>query len=631
MLEPLSPENSSQYGALDSPRFAESNNEAYKRLKVEFEAVEKRLESLKEEISHNKSKYFTGIAFISFTKMAHKEKVTREAQFSAIRWFFNGCKYKVQFRSDRIEERPLIRIDPAPEPDEILWENLKYDFKKQTKMKMVTIAAVAIILMLSFCMIFGLKYLAYTIKKQYKGDLITVTNPDGTSYQKYRELSTEEDAQLQFISIVIFACAKVVNKIIDAVVAKLAVFERMYTKSILYTSAIQKIVLSQFLNTSVLIVIVHYFLKGDERYVFWGSGSLLVDIWYLMVFYSIVLPCFYIFNIPIFWNALKKCRLKRSQNTSRYTQQQANKIYEGVPCNPVRSYSDIYQIILTSLFFAPVFPMGVGILMGSLCIVYWVEKFYLLRLHSKPIALQADICLNTLSWIKVAGFTLTVGELYVDLLLRGTSDLSKLLITQTVVSFAFIWIPIEDIFLEFYTYTGEEAELKCNLDYRDCKRVLDTDYSRSNPFTKNSALMNHIQIIKRVQLLKKRSASNILKDSFKIKLKEESVPKINILTPEGLKQEHNKFQLKGPKDDDWQLTAKNKIEQVDNLTLKSKEEARKALTNIDKKEQEQSNKKLFESKKNPNTQEEDSIAKVKMSPKTKLGPKKVKVKVKVSS
>ena len=497
--------------------------EEYKKLKEEYNTIERAIYQYKDNILCNKSTYFTGVAFISFDKMKDKDDVVDNAHLSAWSWFFRGCKYKLRYKSPGIAETPLLRVQEAPEPAEILWENLKYGFKLQTKMKLLNVFVAGFILACSLLMMFGLKYASYKIKKKYKGDVITVTNPNGTKYEKYRDLTSSEDGQLQIISIMIFALAKVVNKIIDAVVAKLAILERNHTKSALYTSASNKIVMSQFLNTSVLITIVHYLLKGDDRYVIWGSGSLLVDIWYLVVFYSMVLPGFYIVNIPIIVNAIKKCRLKRNKDSKRYTQKQAHKICEGVPMDPVKAYTDIYQIFLVCMFFAPAFPMGVGLLICSLILVYWVQRLYLLRFHRRPDMLQSDLCFDSLIFIKIGGFVLTMGELYFDIVLRGTGDLSAILITQAVISFALIWIPIEDSFLNVYSYTGDEAEIKSNLTFEECKKSMELDYARANPVTSESALLSHIKLITQLSsikrgMLRKRSSKWDLKRDSKVKL-----------------------------------------------------------------------------------------------------------------
>ena len=472
------------------------------------------------------------------------------------RWPFRGCHYKLRLRSSKIEESPLIRVEQAPEPAEVLWGNLKYDFKLQMKMKLLTIFVAGLILICSFTMIFGLKFASYKIKKNYRGDLILVTQTDGSVVEKYRDLTTAEEGQLQLISIVIFAIAKIVNKIIDAVVAKLAHFERMHTKSELYSSASNKIVMSQFLNTSVLITIVHYLLKGDERYVIWGSGSLLVDIWYLVVFYSIVLPCFYILNVPIIINAIKKCRLKRNKDSKRYTQKQAHKICEGVPMDPVKAYTDIYQIFLVCLFFSPAFPIGIGILIGSLVLVYWIQRCYLLRFHRRPEVLKSNLCLDSLIFIKIGCFVLSMGELYFDIVLRGVEYVSILLISQSIVSFCFIWIPIEDIFLSFFTYSGDEAEIKSHLTYEESKKSLDLDYVRSNPVTSTNELLRYIRLVTQMSSIKKTTL--LRRKSNLRELMQSSPMRINLHDADGRIRQS----IKSLVADEWELcmqTERNKL------------------------------------------------------------------------
>ena len=356
---------------LQNVQSIERGDSEYLKLKQQLTELKSNIGGIRLDIDNNHEKYFTGIAFISFSKMSHADQVTSKYTMSSMSWLFHGCKYKLKFRKDNQEH--IVRIDPAPEPAEIQWQNLNYPFKKQFKRKLLSVLIAAIILSISFGIIFGLKYAAYKIKKSFQ-KIETVTNSDGSSYQKAKQLESNEDALLQFISVMIFAVSKIVNKIFDKVLAKLAFWEKPYTNSSLYWSAANKTVISQFLNASCLIVIVHYILKGKERYVIWGSGSLLVDIWYLIIFYSMVTPGLYILNFGVLINQCQKCRLKKHKDSKRYTQLQAHKICEGVPMDAVRCYTDIYQIFLTALFFVPAFPICTLFMIGALVSAAWADN-----------------------------------------------------------------------------------------------------------------------------------------------------------------------------------------------------------------------------------------------------------------
>ena len=483
----------------------ERTDSAYLKLKTDLSVLKGEIKEHRNEIISNREKFFTGIAFISFNKMSHADQVTSKYKMSTLAWIFHGCKYKLRYKIPNSQDSQILRIDPAPEPAEIQWQNLKYPFRHQVKQKLLNILIAAVILSMSLGIIFGLKYAAYKIKKNFQ-KIETVSKGDGSTYQKAKPLDTGEDALLQFISIMIFTVSKIVNKIFDKVLAKLAVWEKPYTNSSLYWSTMSKTVISQFLNASCLIVIVHYVLKGAERYIIWGSGSLLVDIWYLIIFYSMVNPGLYILNFGFFVNQCKKCKLKKYKDSKRYTQLQAHKISEGVPMDAVRCYTDIYQIFLTALFFVPAFPIGAAFMIGALIVIYWTNKFYLLRVYCRPKYLQSNLAFESLVFIKVGAFVLSMGELYFDIVLRGASNASIILIVQAVVTGLLIPVPIEDMFLDFYTYSGDEAEIKADVTYEKCKKTLDLDYLRANPVTSGHALLSHIELLNNVNRSKKRGS-----------------------------------------------------------------------------------------------------------------------------
>ena len=118
-------------------------------------------------------------------------------------------------------------------------------------------------------------------------------------------------------------------------------------------------------------------------------------------------------------------------------------------------------------------------------------------------SLQSNLAFSSLIFIKFGCFVLSMGELYFDIVIRGTSDISIFLILQAVVTAIMIMVPVEDAFLDFYTYSGDEAEIKGDLTFDLCKKSLDIDYRRANPMTCEDALLNHIQLVNNIHRSKK--------------------------------------------------------------------------------------------------------------------------------
>src|SRR3990167_5191612 len=416
---------------IESQEWLNKLSERVDRIKKDANAHKKYM------LDHHET-FFTGIAFVTFEKMDHADKITSEWEMTTLNWILHGFKYKLKWS----DQKTLLRIDKGPEAEEVVWENLKFPFREQVKKKLVTLLVTLGILGVAFSIIFGLKYLNYEAKKKFKGSPIPYAKADGTTSFKLRELSSSEEGLLQFISIGIYVVSKIINKIFDKVMGALTKLEKHYTVGDYNVSAVIKTVIAQFLNTSCLIVIVHAILNSTERYFIWGSGGLMTDIQMVLIFNSIVLPLLNLVNFGLIGKLFKRCKLKKHADSKMYTQKQAHEIMEGVPMDPIRSYTDIYQILLTCCFFLPALPANALIHCLSLAAIYWIQKVYLLRFYTRPRLLQASIAFNTLIFVKIAGFVVSISELYFDWILRD--EYHTTLVIQSVFTFLMIWIPVED-------------------------------------------------------------------------------------------------------------------------------------------------------------------------------------------
>lgn len=463
----------------------------YKEKFEAFVAKRKEVKDHLEDIQQNKEKYFTGIAYVTFERMKHADLYTQKYHMSGIQWFFNCCKYKARY--EHKGKSNLIRIDPAPEPTEVLWRNLRYTYRQQIKNKTLTALFVGLILIIAFGIIFGMKYAKNEIKHKFYGHSEFYTDPKTniTSERYEHPLSRKEKGLLTLISIAIFVVCKIFNKIFDHVIESMTEHEKHYSLGHFYSSAVKKTVVSQFFTTSVLIMIAHIILHHHDLKVIWGSGSLLEDMWYLIIFNAFVVPALHLLNFQWIGKLLKRCKVRRKKDTHMYTQEQAHKIYEGPQINIVRGYVTIYQLFLTCLFFTPALPLSPGILMGTLILVYWIEKIYLLRVYALPPLLQLDIAMENLVFVKVGAFVLFAGFAFFDFVLRLT--VHPLIIVVLCITFALIFLPVEDMLMEVYQYTGDEAESKIHHSYHSLEHKFDTNYDRLNPVTKHLAILQHME------------------------------------------------------------------------------------------------------------------------------------------
>ena len=470
----------------------------YQKCLREYLDKKKEVKEERESITRDKGELFTGIAYITFESMRDAERYVKRFSIDGRSWFLRGCKYKMKYTgpSGTEESEKRLRIDRSPEPEEVLWENLKFPFRVQLSRKFYTALLVLVVLGVTFGVMFGIKYMKYHVKKQFYGGIIEVEDGNGGHKEEYEnELTEKEKELLEGISILIFIVAKIANHIFDQICARMTIHEKHYSVGQYYSSATSKTVISQFVNTTLLICIVHAILHWEEAFRIWGFGGLLTDIWFLVIFYSAVIPLLHLVKFGYIKRLIQRCCLKKHKDSKRYTQIEANHIMEGPDMNPVQCYTDIYQLLLTGLFFTPAFPITCGIFLGSLMIMYWIEKYYLLRVYSMPRLLQAEIAMDSVVFIKVGAFTLSLGHLYFDLVMIERNYADPLILVMVCVTFLMLFVPLEDVLLNIYSYSGDETEIKRSLTYTEASMHFHTDYEMSNPVSNTRAVMSHVKSI----------------------------------------------------------------------------------------------------------------------------------------
>lgn len=468
---------------------SKSDETQLKPIKDSVTKQEQNIAAIKQQIRADHEKHFTGVAFVTFEHIHMARRITELYEMRPLRWVLNGFKYKLKY-----SDGSLLKVRWAPEAEEVIWENLNYSFRQRMKKRAITILVTLLVLGVSFGIIFGFKYLNHKAKKSFKGAPIEITRADGVKEKRYPGLSSSQTTQLELIAIAIWLTCKIVNKIFDRLLVKLTKMEKHHSYGDFDMSAVIKTVIAQFLNTSCLIVIVHVIVNSSELYYIWGAGGLIGDIWTILIGNSIVLPLLNLLNFGFIAKLIKRCKLKDNKKNKAFTQKQAHEIMEGVPMDPIRSYTDIYQVLLTSCFFVPVFPANALFHFGTLACIYWIQKIYLLRFYSRPRLLQHTLGLATLRFIKVAAFLISAGELVFDAILRP--EVQVYFIIQTVVTGILIFLPIEDALLKFYSYSGEKAEIKKHQKYSQINHKFGSDYPRENPLTSEEATEAHIEHLK---------------------------------------------------------------------------------------------------------------------------------------
>ena len=66
--------------------------------------------------------------------------------------------------------------------------------------------------------------------------------------------------------------------------------------------------------------------------------------------------------------------IEKSPQTCDLTQQEANSWFEGEPFEFAKKYATNINLALFAAFYAPILPIGLAFVIGTLVINYWVDK-----------------------------------------------------------------------------------------------------------------------------------------------------------------------------------------------------------------------------------------------------------------
>ena len=124
-----------------------------------------------------------------------------------------------------------------------------------------------------------------------------------------------------------------------------------------------RISLGQWFNSSFVIVISTFIIHGSRagNYV-WDEDGIVNDAFYVLIANWYVHPLLNFFNLPEIIRQWKMYKIKK--NPKGFTQQEANKAFEGIQPEIADWYADACSSLMNALFFMPIMPYA--LIIGAL-------------------------------------------------------------------------------------------------------------------------------------------------------------------------------------------------------------------------------------------------------------------------
>ena len=513
----------------------EKTEDLKKLQKDEKELLEK-IDKLMKESKDNTMQYFAGCAIICLNNIKDQEKfLEKKSEKILVIYIFKlfgyvlcrCCKNKNKRNIEWLKGN--IRFERAPEPEDIIFENLEY---ANTFTKFIIIFLVyffsLVLIVICFIIVTSLNYLRkYSDEKNNFNIFVTY-----------------------IISILISLCIFIINLFFEKILDFLTKREKQSTTTNYFLSKSIKLTLFSFMNSAIVPLISELYVETK------GYEYLIINMLMVFLINSILVPLSWTINFSYFYKKIRICLIEKKQNpydTDGYhekTQRELNELYELPSMNISEKYSYIFKTLLISFFYIPIFPLGVLISLFGLFIGYFLEKYNFCNIYKRPEMLNDQLYKTYINYFITALFICGVGDYIFKNDLYNTSFWSLI----NIILFGVLIIVPYQYFINYlikdYLYLNESEYHKSNLDEVYLKFF--NDYERANPMTKKEGITNYLKglnerniisdsILKtelnnleNVNLMKlyydERKKSNILKTQKTLLEKDNNYHKYNIIT-----------------------------------------------------------------------------------------------------
>ena len=462
-------------------------------LNKENEIYEQQLNTL---VTKAKLNNFCGCIFATFNTLKDKEEFYNNYPhfyLEIIFYYLKKIKYHlcccfIDKKKNKARER--IRVHLAPEPEDVIWENMEFSVF-QRFYRIVFIYCLSIILILITV------YIVYQLN-EYQN---TIEGKDWSEFWKY------------VISFAISIIISILNVILEIIMKFFTQMEKPKSLTSYYLSYSIKLSLFTFMTSSLVPFLSNFYSERIENH---DNSTLINNMFFLFLTNSFLKPIVWTINIPLI---LKKIRIffierKAQPNLMHYkTQKELNDLYEYPDMDIATKYSYITMTLLMSMFYLPIFPFGVPFSLLGLSLAYFLEKYNFTHNYKRPEMLNeklGEFYLNIFIFIIVSysfgdyffNKDLFTNDIWpnVNIILFGSLSLipyTKLIISYFNKNFAVNSTPINDIYFSFYN-----------------------DYQRQNPFTKKDGLYFYITELKNRGYISKFLYDILVKNIEKINVME---------------------------------------------------------------------------------------------------------------
>lgn len=443
-------------------------------LKKEIYEKTKETNEYENETNHT----FNGVGFVVFANQKDKEFYYKRFPHSFLRVLFTHflsmiglymcCCCLSDKKKKELKRISKITVTTAPEPSDVIWENLEYNFGRRMIRNFVANVVSLICIAISFGLVFLLNW-AQDSKTQKETNIVLKY---GFSFA---------------ISIVI----QIINFIMSMIFTFLAVYEKPWSYTLYYLSLSVKQTFFTFLNTAIVPLACNIVEYGLENHDVLINNMLILFILDSILDPVLSLTCYDLLILKFKQWLLERNNPDHNKEIPHKTQRELNSLYENPDMEISAKYSNLVASFLLACFYMPIFPFGsVIVIIGSI-LTYFVEKFKYLRIYKKPTMFDHTLCFFYIDYFVFALFVYGIGNWVF---------LAKSLRTHFYEYFNIIFYGLLCI-IPYHRLLrscdlSKSYENTNEIGYEDAYFSFQFDYERLNPKTQKQGVINYLRRLK---------------------------------------------------------------------------------------------------------------------------------------
>jgi len=453
---------------------------------------------IEKDINQNPNKYNCGTYFIVFKYIKMRDQIydffptTLSSKiYYRLKYFFQNIIFNhcTSEKTKRLNYLKIsFQVEHATEAYEVLWKNLGYTTIQKYLYLLLSIFITLVLVGISLCIVLIFNHIQYNL-----------TEKKSKNFWKYL---------LSFlISIFISITNSLGRLILEKVTSN---FETIETRTGYYISLSAKISFFTFINTAIVPLLSNYIREE------WGNNELLLNNVLMIFITNITLtPFFFYIGTTLCFKLSRRAKARLDLEgipweDSPYTQGELNSIFENPKMNLCYKYSFLINILLTSLFYMSIFPLGIIFGFVALVLSYFLETYYL-GYYKRPEVLNARLVKFFIQNFKIVVWIFFLGNylFFSSIKVHGKFNWS---LFNLIFFLVIIFLPYNDININLLGVTEGDAKKGA---YEDYELMFPTDYEKQNPLTKKKAMVKYFKKLEKMSLIDKYQSNYLINNTNK--------------------------------------------------------------------------------------------------------------------